>query len=435
MYIEYLLSYFVVFMGILIFFLSYNRLTNKFNNKIKFKHILIILLFSLIQLYMGLSNYNNYKVFINLFLNIVMVYIIYKDNLKIISLAMIFVYIIEISLEIAYSFIFVILGFNTYTITSLNGLIIRNLFSIIVYFNLLIIMYNCKVNKFLQKIINLILIKKAKVIKILFVTLYSFIIYVILILTIENNFTNYYVNLISIVLILSCVSIVVIYKNKIEDEEEHKKVILHYITKYELLIEKYKINKHEMLNNLILLNSYKDKNSKKYQKLINEIIKEYSISGNDYNNIAHLPYGIKGIIYYKMNKLETKNINFIFNSIKDLNNILNEDITPEYPKICKLLNIFLDNAIEATIKTRNKFIMLDIYKEKNYIIFYIENSFNDKISLKFLNNKYYSTKGKNRGIGLFVANQLRQQTKVITYNQYINRNKNFVTVLKVKIHN
>ncbi len=435
MYIEYLLSYFVVFMGILIFFLSYNRLTNKFNNKIKFKHILIILLFSLIQLYMGLSNYNNYKVFINLFLNIVMVYIIYKDNLKIISLAMIFIYIIEISLEIAYSFIFVILGFNTYTITSLNGLIIRNLFSIIVYFNLLIIMYNCKVNKFLQKIINLILIKKAKVIKILFVTLYSFIIYVILILTIENNFTNYYVNLISIVLILSCVSIVVIYKNKIEDEEEHKKVILHYITKYELLIEKYKINKHEMLNNLILLNSYKDKNSKKYQKLINEIIKEYSISGNDYNNIAHLPYGIKGIIYYKMNKLETKNINFIFNSIKDLNNILNEDITPEYPKICKLLNIFLDNAIEATIKTRNKFIMLDIYKEKNYIIFYIENSFNDKISLKFLNNKYYSTKGKNRGIGLFVANQLRQQTKVITYNQYINRNKNFVTVLKVKIHN
>lgn len=435
MHIEYLLSYFVVFMGILIFFLSYNRLTNKFNNKIKFKHILIILLFSLIQLYMGLSNYNNYKVFINLLLNIVMVYIIYKDNLKIISLAMIFIYIIEISLEIAYSFIFVILGFNTYTITSLNGLIIRNLFSIIVYFNLLIIMYNCKVNKFLQKIIDLILIKKAKVIKILFVTLYSFIIYIILILTIENNFTNYYVNLISIVLILSCVSIVVIYKNKIEDQEEHKKVILHYITKYELLIEKYKINKHEMLNNLILLNSYKDKNSKKYQKLINEIIKEYSISGNDYNNIAHLPYGIKGIIYYKMNKLEAKNINFIFNSIKDLNNILNEDITPEYPKICKLLNIFLDNAIEATIKTRNKFIMLDIYKEKNYIIFYIENSFNDKISLKFLNNKYYSTKGKNRGIGLFVANQLRQQTKVITYNQYINRNKNFVTALKVKIHN
>ena len=431
--INYIFAYLCVCFGVFAIYYGYKILTKRQKEKIELNHILLILLFSLIQIYIGLSEFNEYKIFINLFLNVVFITTIYRDNFKNIFITVLLLYSVEILFELVYSFIFLIVNSNSYIITSINSLVIRNLFSILVVLNLILTLSIKSTKKFLNKILYLIIDKQAVIVRILLIIFYLFIIYIIIIYTININIKNYYNNLVSSIIILSCMTILIKYKNKIIDVEENQKIILEYMKKYEFLIDKYRINKHEMLNNLVLLNSYEDKNSIEFKKLLKELINNYSTSyKTEYRNIGYLPAGIKGILYYKINIIEKNNINFTFNCIKNLNNLLNERNTKDYSKLCRLLNIFLDNAIEAANKSDQKMIILDIYMENNFIVFYIENSFSNKLNINLINEKYYSTKGKNRGIGLFIAQKLKRSSTTIEYEQYINKSKNFVTKLKIR---
>ncbi len=432
MSLNYIFSYVIVFYGVFVFFITYKHLTKRHKEKIYKNQLIIILFFSAIQIYMGLSIFNQYKLFINLFLNIVLINIIYKDDIRKIFLIMIIIYTIEILFEITYSFTFIILNFNTFEVTTTDTLFMRNLFSLLIYLSILLIIHISKVKKFLVKTIDLIIIKRNKTIKMLIIIFFAFIVYIIFILTFNISVSNYYNNLVAVIIILCCMCLIIIYKLQLISVIENEKIILKYMTKYELLLDQYKINKHEMLNNLILLSSFKNKNSKKYTATLNDIIKKYSEKGSYYNNIAHLPYGIKGILYYKMNTIEKNKLNIVFYCTKNLNKFINEDNAKDYSKLCKLLNIFLDNAIESALRSKKKLIIIDIYKEEKYIVFYIENSFDGNVDVSLLKNKYYSSKGQNRGLGLYVASQLKKQSKTITYKQYINNNGNFVTLLKIK---
>ena len=67
------------------------------------------------------------------------------------------------------------------------------------------------------------------------------------------------------------------------------------------------------------------------------------------------------------------------------------------------------------------------------MIFYIENSTPTFINMKKLKDKNYSSKGKGRGLGLYIANKLKIQSKQLDYIQYLNSANNFVTELYIKI--
>ena len=152
---------------------------------------------------------------------------------------------------------------------------------------------------------------------------------------------------------------------------------------YEISIDKYRIYKHEILNNLITLSTYKNKNSKEFAKQLNKLIIDYSqnIDGN-LNNIGNLPYGIKGVLYYKINSINNENIKFTFNYSKSVEKYLSKTNLKDYDKLCKMLGIFMDNAIEAAKDSIQKSLVLDIYLENKKVIFYIENSFKNNFDLK-----------------------------------------------------
>ena len=93
------------------------------------------------------------------------------------------------------------------------------------------------------------------------------------------------------------------------------------------------------------------------------------------------------------------------------------------------MGIVIDNAIEASSKTNNKYILIDIYND-NGIVIEISNSFKGKVDINSINDKYYSTKGKNRGLGLFIINKLIKSSN-ISYEQFIN-DSIFTTIIKIK---
>ena len=66
---------------------------------------------------------------------------------------------------------------------------------------------------------------------------------------------------------------------------------------------------------------------------------------------------------------------------------------------------------------------------KTYII--VDNSFKKKVNLKRLNQKNFSTNGKGRGLGLFLANKLLKDSEYIEMKQEIN-DKLFTTTITIK---
>ena len=228
--------------------------------------------------------------------------------------------------------------------------------------------------------------------------------------------------ILGILLIVSIFIIAISYVNdefKINAELKKADILLDNITKYEKIIDDNRINSHEMHNNLLLLKSMKNKNSKKFDKLLDEMILLYDKNGEGIKNISLLPQGIKGIIYYKIYDLDKKGIVVTVNISKQVSNKLEKIVYDEFIILSKCISILLDNAIDACIRSENKYLLIDIYKEKKNIIVSIENSFDDEIDFNLINRKNYSTKGQNRGYGLYIINKLLVNSRMISLDQDI----------------
>ena len=189
-----------------------------------------------------------------------------------------------------------------------------------------------------------------------------------------------------------------------------------------------------MLNNLLALKSFKNKASKDYEVLLNDIIKDYqSKKTNTYSNLYKLPSGVKGIVYYKMANIIDKDINFnseISNQVYEYFDRLDAKL---YFKVCKIIGILLDNAIEASMMTKKKLIFIEMFvNSENSITVLIENSTLHEVNINEISKKGFSTKGENRGYGLYLVNSIVKATNNLELIQYM-FNGNFVTELKITL--
>ena len=245
------------------------------------------------------------------------------------------------------------------------------------------------------------------------------------------TYTNY-ISSIVLLIIFSIFIIMVIYnEQKVEKEISKTEALLDFMADYERKIEEDRINRHEMLNNLLILKSYSNKNSKKFNETLDELINTYSKKGIDIKNIYKLPSGLKGIIYYKVSEVKSKNLNININISKQLSSSLSNLDSNTYTLVCKIVGITFDNAIEASENSNEKIVNFDVYEENNNIVIELSNSYKNKIDLGKINNKNYSTKGKNRGLGLYIVKTLINNNNNIRLEQN-NVDKFFITKIYVK---
>ena len=229
----------------------------------------------------------------------------------------------------------------------------------------------------------------------------------------------------SIVLIASLLFFVLlsIYNYiRVKKEIEKSEILLDFMKKYEITIDEYRMYKHEVLNDLLTIKSFKNKKTKEFESTLNQIISIYDKKSIGIKNIHKLPSGLKGIFYFKLNGLEKDNFNIRTNISKNITNISNNINHNNYIILCKSIGILLDNAIEAAGKTTEKYIGIDIYENNNSYTISIENSVQDFININKIYNKNYSTKGASRGFGLYILKNLIAHSNDITLSQTINNN-------------
>lgn len=222
-------------------------------------------------------------------------------------------------------------------------------------------------------------------------------------------------------------------KNK--NNEIQKQQLLVLMHEYENVLNQTSENRHEMLNDLLILRSIADKNSSEFTRTLDGIIRQYDTKKfKKYTSLAKLPTGVKGMIYYKIAFINENEINFdtVVNGVDYAKfEAMDKEL---YYKVCKILGILMDNAIDACVDSDKKKLVVSVYTETEDLCVKIDNSYSGIVDTDEIKKKGYTTKGKNHGYGLTILNRIVDETKELEFEQSINDNdKLFTSILKIKL--
>ncbi|MFV0250402.1 MAG: sensor histidine kinase [Bacilli bacterium] len=230
----------------------------------------------------------------------------------------------------------------------------------------------------------------------------------------------------SIFLIGILTFIIGFYNQKAEREKIYSKYdsLLKYSKYYEKEITNKMKLQHEYKNQLSIIKGMILDSDKKVVKYIDEILNRNNerLDHIYLEKLVNIPSGgLKGLLYYKLGYIIEKKIKTfidISSEIKEKNLwYLYED--NQYD-ISRLIGIYIDNAIEAALKSKKKYIIFEAYVENNNLIFGISNSYSGIIDTTQMNNAGYTTKGKGRGYGLVLAKDILYLNKNILSQREVN---------------
>ena len=151
-----------------------------------------------------------------------------------------------------------------------------------------------------------------------------------------------------------------------------------------------------------------------------EQFENLNVDGEIINQLKQLPKGgIKGLMYYKVAIAQKKKINITADVSLEEKSILHKLNEKDIRIICKLIGIYLDNAIEAAEETRKKRLSIEIYELRDKACFVFSNTFKQSANFADRNKKGITTKGEGHGNGLYFASKLIQNNDWLESKQEI----------------
>lgn len=211
----------------------------------------------------------------------------------------------------------------------------------------------------------------------------------------------------------------IIFNIKISYKLERQNVELEQQKFYNSSLDKTLDNlrrfKHGYTNNINVLYSFVK--SGEYDKLA-EYFDEVIETNNRLNDTTALNIrnaGLYGIISSKIqlaDELDVKIKILADKEVKDIKKIIMSEL-------CEIVGVFLDNAVEAASESEEKIVFICIGQNEECISITIKNSYSITPHLDKIFEKGYSTKGKERGLGLWIVNSILENNKQVLNNTYI----------------
>lgn len=334
--------------------------------------------------------------------------IIFKSNIsKSVLMSIIYIIILMLSDLLVLLFLKVILQMPKETIyTSFAGSVLGNVCTNII---MLLIIYLLR--KPLKKLLGYSFSTNKKIIIVSIVTITITVYFFFKIIAgykVNNSVISYLMCMIAFITIL-----LTLYREKIENESIIKKYdeLLDVMKTYEIDIENQRTLIHENRNELMTIRSKAiDKNaSKEFIEYMDSVIGDkVSTSISKYSKFTHLPSnGLKGFFYYKSMEAERRGIKVSANVSKKIENSFLKDLdTKTYKDLARLIGVYLDNAIDASEKSEDKKLGIEIYLIKENIKIIITNTFSNDVDLSKIGKERYTTKGKNHGHGLLLVSSI-----------------------------
>ncbi len=276
-------------------------------------------------------------------------------------------------------------------------------------------------NKFTNKIIDVLFKIKYSDFLLVGFTIFTFSIGAVIILNIHDiNFES----LLILICFLIMITFILMIDKKITEEENS--IFLNFLKEnnnyYIKMDEENNILKHNLIAKLL---SIKSVSNKKSRLLIDDMIKNFVSNIDFLNHVKEIPYGVNGIIYEKISSYSEIIDIKISNEIK--NDIFSMLSPRKYNVLIEKFSILLDNAIESSCKSVEKILIINLFENNQEIYIDIKNSFSNTIDLDSIGVKNYTTKAKGHGLGIF---SVLRNSEVLVHFKIID--DIFVSRLRVK---
>lgn len=230
-----------------------------------------------------------------------------------------------------------------------------------------------------------------------------------------NNSTEYFVN--TAMAIFVVVSFVYVIYNKFQRQamEDKYNESMEYVLRYEKIINEQGKKNHEYNNQLMVIKGYIN-NPERLSEYLDEVIGEHK-TGQNYTvkQLGFLPDGgVKGLLYHKLSKMEDNNIKYylyVDQNLKD-KDIESFDLKT-YRDLTKLLGVFLDNAIDAALKSEEKEIEVELKDKEDCLLLTISNTYDKNTDINKVGKSGFTTKGVGHGFGLSIVKDIAKTNSEI----------------------
>lgn len=210
--------------------------------------------------------------------------------------------------------------------------------------------------------------------------------------------------------------------------------LLKNLHQYEDMVDRQRVDNHENKNQLLIIKNMIKKKDKDVVKYIDTIVKDQKEDDETlYTRVMTIPSGgLQGIIYQKMLVMKDEHIKFsldVGRGVRDFE--LDKLSMDDNYRLCKIVGVFLDNAIEESRKIDDKCIMISLYVDDDNLVIEVSNRFEGKIDIDKLDESGYTTKGDGHGYGLSLVKKILSETDKFENIRSINRNV-FKQIIKIK---
>lgn len=251
--------------------------------------------------------------------------------------------------------------------------------------------------------------------------IYIFIIMIILSLLLVFNKYNlgsdidYYINAGMVIFVVFSLIYVIYNKFQRQAMEDKYNESMEYVLRYEKIINDQGKKNHEYNNQLMVIKGYA-RNPEKLLDYLDLVIDEHK-TGQNYTikQLGFLPEGgIKGLLYHKLSKMKDNNIKYYLYVDQSLKNKDSDCFDLKtYRDFTKLLGVFLDNAIDATLKSEEKEIEVELKDKDDYLLLTISNTYNKNIDINKVGKSGFTTKGVGHGFGLSIVKDIAKTNSEI----------------------
>jgi len=409
--------------GMLYFFL-YSYLFSTMVCKEKFKLdkrcIISIVIMGVLNLFLLYKNIAYIKPYVMHFASLILLKWIYKEKFIKTLIGTLFIFILSFASE----FIF---GMTGTLIFKINFSLVNSNFIYYLLSNVIIslICYMISVIPFVRSLVDNTVGWYSKN---EYKSLVFFVLLVLILLTfvLYNNFISILPPFLLLIANLFFAAVFIFVIGFFKEKSNNNKIIyeydqlLDYIKTYEQLLDEKSKNQHEYKNQLSVIRMMA-KNKKTIEYIDSLLENETEENLEVLNKLKYIPKGgLKGLIYYKIETMKKKKLNIFIDVSSELRESkLWNKCDKNLQSISKILGVYLDNAIEACEKSKEKYIIFEVFLEDKNIVFKISNTFSNEINMDKIDNEGYTTKGKGKGYGLALVKDLIEKNDYLSQDRTI----------------
>ena len=411
-----------------------------YNIKVNYKSIWFYLsLFLMTSL--GILNY----FYVNAFIKMIMVtflfafcnYLVFRQKINKLIVCTLFThFLIAVSDFIGAVILIIIFGRNLESIKSnVFGSLFGNILICIIFVSISFLPVVCKIYSKIIDLTSKFVVNKFIKFCILIIVSINF-----LMATIYYKMSSLYVVIINLALLL--IYSYIVYRTLNEKNNNmmikaENDSLMYSLHQYEDMVDRQRVDNHENKNQLLIIKNMIKKNDKDVVKYIDTIVKDQKEDDEAlYTRVMTIPSGgLQGIIYQKMLVMKDERILFSLDVSRDVRKIELDDFSMEDNyRLCKIVGVLLDNAIEESRKIDDKRIMISLYVDNNKLVIDISNRFEGKVEVDKLDDEGYTTKGDGHGYGLSLVKKILSESDIFENERSVRRDV-FKQVVRVKIKN